>query len=43
VTDEFPAFFLPHMVTALARRVAVRVDQVDGCGVYPCARSTSRA
>ena len=35
VTDEYPAFFLPRMVAALAARVDVRVDVVDGCGVYP--------
>lgn len=35
VTDEFPAFFLPRMVAALAARVDVRVDLVDGCGVFP--------
>jgi deoxyribodipyrimidine photo-lyase len=35
VTDEYPGFFLPHMVAALAARVDVRVDLVDGCGVYP--------
>jgi deoxyribodipyrimidine photo-lyase len=35
VTDESPGFFLPHMVAALAARVDVRVDLVDGCGVYP--------
>lgn len=35
VTDEYPGFFLPRMVAALATRVDVRVDLVDGCGVYP--------
>jgi deoxyribodipyrimidine photo-lyase len=35
VTDEYPAFFLPRMVAALAARVDVRLDVVDGCGVYP--------
>ena len=35
VTDEYPGFFLPHMIGALAARVDVRVDLVDGCGVYP--------
>lgn len=35
VTDDYPTFFLPRMVRALAGRVDVRVDVVDGCGVYP--------
>ena len=33
VTDEQPGFFLPRMVAALAARVDVRVETVDGCGV----------
>jgi deoxyribodipyrimidine photo-lyase len=35
VTDEFPAFFLPHMVTAAAARVPVLLEQVDGNGLLP--------
>lgn len=35
ITDEQPGFFLPRMVRALADRVPVRVETVDGCGVYP--------
>ncbi len=35
VTDEFPAFFLPRMVTAAARRLTVRVEIVDSNGLWP--------
>ncbi len=41
VTDEFPAFFLPHMVEAAGRRLGVRLEQVDGNGVLPL-RATDR-
>jgi deoxyribodipyrimidine photo-lyase len=35
VTDYFPAFFLPTMVSAAARRVPVLVEAVDGNGLLP--------
>lgn len=35
VTDEFPAFFLPHMVAAAARQLRVRLETVDSNGVVP--------
>lgn len=35
VTDVFPAFFLPRMVAAAARRIDVSVEAVDSCGVLP--------
>ncbi len=35
VTDDFPAFFLPRMVEAAAKRVGVRVEAVDGNGLLP--------
>jgi deoxyribodipyrimidine photo-lyase len=35
ITDEQPGFFLPHMVAAVAPRLPVRLDLVDGCGVHP--------
>lgn len=35
VTDDFPAFFLPRMVRALAQRSPVLVEEVDGNGLYP--------
>ena len=35
VTDEQPGFFLPRMVAAAAKRIAVRVEQVDGNGLLP--------
>ena len=35
VTDEQPGFFLPRMVAAVAKRLPVRVEQVDGNGLLP--------
>ena len=35
VTDEFPAFMLPHMVQAAARQLPVRFEQVDSNGLLP--------
>jgi deoxyribodipyrimidine photo-lyase len=35
VTDEQPGFFLPRMVAAAASRLDVRVDVVDGNGLFP--------
>lgn len=37
VTDEFPCFFLPHMVEAAARRIDRALEVVDGNGVVPLA------
>ncbi|MBN1105455.1 MAG: deoxyribodipyrimidine photolyase, partial [Deltaproteobacteria bacterium] len=35
VTDDFPAFFLPGMVASAARRMPVRVEEVDSNGLLP--------
>ncbi len=35
VTDDFPCFFLPHMVAAAARQVECRLESVDGNGLLP--------
>jgi deoxyribodipyrimidine photo-lyase len=35
VTDEYPCFFLPHMVAAAGRALPVRLEQVDGNGLVP--------
>jgi deoxyribodipyrimidine photo-lyase len=35
VTDEFPCFFLPHMVAAAAARLDVRLEAVDSNGLLP--------
>lgn len=35
VTDDYPAFFLPRMVQAAAARSPVRVEKIDGNGLYP--------
>jgi deoxyribodipyrimidine photo-lyase len=41
VTDDFPCFFLPRMVAAAAARCPVRMESVDGNGLYPM-RATPR-
>lgn len=43
VTDRFPATYLPRMVAAAGRRLAVRMEQVDGCGLLPLAVTAGRA
>jgi deoxyribodipyrimidine photo-lyase len=35
VTDEFPSFFLPRMVSAVAPRLPVRLEQIDSNGLLP--------
>ncbi|HMI93806.1 MAG TPA: deoxyribodipyrimidine photolyase, partial [Polyangiales bacterium] len=35
VTDEYPCFFLPRLVSAAALRVGVALEQVDGNGLMP--------
>jgi deoxyribodipyrimidine photo-lyase len=35
VTDEFPCFFLPRMVTSAARQVPVLMEVVDSNGLLP--------
>jgi len=42
VTDEFPCFFLPRMVSAAARQVSVLLEQVDSNGLLPL-RAAERA
>ena len=42
VTDETPGFFLPRMVAAVAGRVDVRLETVDGIGILPL-RAAGRA
>ncbi len=37
VGDDWPCFFLPRMLAAAARRVDVRLEAVDACGVLPLA------
>lgn len=39
VTDLYPGFFLPRMVGVAAKRVQVRVEQVDSCGILPLAEA----
>jgi deoxyribodipyrimidine photo-lyase len=41
VTDEYPCFFLPRMVAAAAKKLNVRMEAVDSCGVFPL-RATDR-
>jgi deoxyribodipyrimidine photo-lyase len=35
VTDDFPGFFLPNMVTVAARKLSVRLEAVDSNGLLP--------
>ncbi len=35
VTDDFPCFFLPEMVAAAGKKLAVRLEAVDSNGVLP--------
>ena len=35
VTDDFPAFFLPRMLSAVADRIPVRLELVDSNGLLP--------
>lgn len=35
VTDDFPCFFLPKMLHAVAPRLPVKVEAVDSNGLYP--------
>ena len=41
VTDDFPCFFLPRMLKAVARRTPVAMEAVDANGIYPM-RDTDR-
>jgi deoxyribodipyrimidine photo-lyase len=35
VADDWPGFFQPQLLAAAARRVPVRLEAVDGCGLLP--------
>lgn len=35
VTDDFPCFFLPRMVTAAAKKIPIRLEKVDSNGLLP--------
>ncbi|MBC7966850.1 MAG: deoxyribodipyrimidine photolyase [Fuerstia sp.] len=35
VTDDFPCFFLPRMINAVARRIGVKLEVVDSNGLFP--------
>lgn len=37
VTDDYPCFFLPHLLAAAAKRLDVLVEAVDGNGLLPMA------
>jgi deoxyribodipyrimidine photo-lyase len=40
VTDDFPAFFLPRMQAAAARKVRIRMEAVDSSGLLPLAATS---
>src|SRR5690606_21675121 len=35
VTDDYPCFFLPQMITAAGRKLDVRLETVDSNGLLP--------
>ena len=35
VTDDFPAFMIPHMTEAAARRIETHFESIDSNGLYP--------
>lgn len=37
ITDDFPCFFIPRMISAAAMRINVRMEAVDSNGLYPLA------
>ena len=41
VTDEFPCFFLPHMIAAAAERCPARLEVVDSNGLLPLQAAAS--
>lgn len=41
VTDEFPCFFIPRMLTSVAKRLTVKLEAVDSNGLLPM-RATDR-
>jgi deoxyribodipyrimidine photo-lyase len=43
VGDDYPAFFLPRMLEAAARQLAVRLELVDGNGLLPMAVAEAAA
>lgn len=40
VADDFPCFFLPRMLAALARRISVACEAVDSNGILPMRAAT---
>jgi deoxyribodipyrimidine photo-lyase len=40
VADEYPCFFLPHMVAAAAKKLTVRLEAVDSNGLLPLRATT---
>ena len=40
VTDDYPCFFLPRMVTAASKRLSVRMEKVDSNGLLPLRAAT---
>ncbi|MCA9793052.1 MAG: deoxyribodipyrimidine photolyase, partial [Candidatus Eremiobacteraeota bacterium] len=41
ITDDFPCFFLPRMLTAAATRIQPKLEAVDSNGLFPM-RATDR-
>jgi deoxyribodipyrimidine photo-lyase len=43
VTDDYPCFFLPHMLARAAQQLRVRLEAVDGNGLLPLSFADGRA
>lgn len=43
VTDDYPAFFLPHMLRAAGAQLKTRLEAVDGNGLVPLSEANGRA
>ena len=41
VTDDYPAFFIPHMVSAASQKISVPMEAIDSNGLLPM-RSADR-
>ncbi|HEX5659245.1 MAG TPA: deoxyribodipyrimidine photolyase [Polyangiales bacterium] len=43
LTDDFPCFFIPHMLAAAARKVDTRFEAIDGNGLLPLALAEGKS
>lgn len=43
ITDDYPCFFLPHMVAAAAEKISVRLEAIDSNGILPISFAEGRS